>query len=83
MHAVDRSAEAQQLLTRSFEAKQQSPAMFAMLCDELTAAVKGGRLGGPLTAWLRGAATDELEGFLDDCTPDPPPVQVCKYFICQ
>ena len=76
MFAVDRSSEAEQLLRRGFEAKQHSPAMFAMLCDELAQAVTGGRLGEAVTAWLRGAATDELEAFLDDCNPDQPPVEV-------
>lgn len=76
MCAVDRSAEAIQLLSSSFGAKQHRPGMFAALCQELTQAVSSNRLGEGVLAWLRGAATDELEGFLDDCSSDPPPVQV-------
>ncbi|DBA96744.1 TPA: hypothetical protein ACH3X1_015586 [Trebouxia sp. C0004] len=72
-----RSKEAEQLLARSFDAKQHKPAMFALLCDELTDAVTSGRLAEPIRAWLSLAATEELEMFLDDCSHDLPAVQ-CK-----
>ncbi len=71
-----RSKEAEQLLARSFAAKQHRPAMFALLCDELTDAVALGRLAEPIRAWLSSAATEELEAFLDDCSHDLPAVQV-------
>ena len=71
-----RSKEAEQLLARSFAAKQHKPAMFAVLCDELTDAVTLGRLAEPVRAWLSSAATEELEAFLDDCSLDLPAVQV-------
>lgn len=74
--AAERSKEAEALLARSFEARQHNPAMFALLCDELTDAVKAGRLADSLREWLKLSATDELEGFLDDCTQQPPAVQV-------
>ena len=71
-----RSKEAEQLLARSFDAKQHRPAMFALLCDELTDAVTSGRLAEPIRAWLSLAATEELETFLEDCSHDLPAVQV-------
>ncbi|KAA6418674.1 MAG: hypothetical protein FRX49_11327 [Trebouxia sp. A1-2] len=71
-----RSKEAEQLLARSFGAKQHKPAMFALLCDELTNAVTSGCLAEPIRAWLSLAATEELEAFLDDCSHDLPAVQL-------
>lgn len=57
--------------------RQRQPAMFALLCDELTQAVASARLSAPLREWLRASATDQLEGFLDDFVETPPDVQVC------
>lgn len=61
---------------RSFSVRQRQPAMFAVLCDELTQAVAGGRLSEPLREWLQASAIDQLESFLDDFMETPPPVQV-------
>lgn len=76
--AVDgvRQTQAEQLLQRSFEARHSSPGSFAFLCDELAQVVQAGRLPPALTDWLRNAATEELENFLADRTPQPPDVQV-------
>lgn len=57
--------------------RQRQPAMFALLCDELTQAVTAGRLSEPLREWLKTSATDQLESFLDDFVETPPDVQVC------
>lgn len=76
MTADQRSQEAEQLLARSFEARQHKPAMFALLCDELTEAVVAGRLAEPLKHWIKTSATDQLEAFLDDYAHDLPAVQV-------
>lgn len=57
--------------------RQRQPAMFGLLCDELTQAVASGRLSAPLREWLQASATDQLEGFLDDFIETPPDVQVC------
>ena len=70
------SREAEDLLGRSFEVRQHSPAVFALLCDELTAAVRRGQLSAALREWLKLFATDQLEAFLDDFTDSPPNVQV-------
>ena len=63
--------------------RHQQPAMFALLCDELTQAVAAGRLSHPLREWLKLSAVDQLEGFLDDFVDNPPDVKVCnKSFVC-
>lgn len=77
--AGQRSKEAEELLSRSFEVRQHNPAMFALLCDELTDAVVAGRLSEPLREWLKLSATDQLEGFLDDFKDTPADVQVCLH----
>ena len=73
------SKEAEELVGRSFGVRQRQPAMFGLLCDELTQAVAAGRLSVPLKEWLRASATDQLEGFLDDFIESPPDVQVCMH----
>lgn len=72
----ERQAQAERLLQRSFEARHSSPSSFAFLCDELAVIVQAGQLAPALTDWLRNAATEELENFLDDRTPQIPSVQV-------